>query len=312
MLDVWLGWARRSRIPLWNLSRRERTGASGALSPIDALFQGRPDDLAVPRDVPGVSEFIDLALEAGFPALVDRSCARFRADWLAAYIDQSVVRDTALAGLDRDPVKLRRYLLAIAANSSGAVLHKSLYDAASINRLTATGYDIVLELLHLTEQVPAWSTNQLTRVAQTSKRYVVEPALIGAMLNVDRRAVLRNADLTGRLIDSFVMAQLRPELVVADARPRAFHLRDRDGDHEIDVLLEGPGGQIVAIEIKSEAAPDLSSARHLIWLRDRLGDQFTLGVVLHTGPRPFRLADRIVALPICMIWASDRATSVAW
>ena len=257
-----------------------------------------------------MSGYIDLALEGGFPALVDRGSARFRTDWLAGYIDQSVMRDTALAGLERDPVKLRRYLLAIAANSSGAVLHKTLYDAASINRMTATSYDSVLELLHLTEQVPAWSTNQLTRVSQTSKRYIVEPALVGALLNVDRRAVLRNADLTGRLIDTFVMAQLRPELVVADARPRAFHLRDRDGDHEIDLLLEGPGGQIVAIEVKSESAPDLSSARHLVWLRDRLGDQFTLGVVLHTGPRPFRLADRIVALPICMMWASDRASIV--
>ena len=93
------------------------------------------------------------------------------------------------------------------------MLHKTLCDAASINRLTATSYDGVLELLHITEQVPAWSTNQLTRVSQTSKRYIVEPALIGALLNIDRRAVLRSADLTGRLIDTFVMAQLRPELL---------------------------------------------------------------------------------------------------
>ena len=288
------------------MNGRELTGGSTSASPIDALFEGRTDDLVLPSGVPTVSDYIDFALAGGFPALVNRGSARFRADWLAAYIDQSVMRDTGLAGLDRDPVKLRRYLLAIAANSSGAVLHKTLYDAASINRLTATSYDTVLELLHLTEQLPAWSTNQLTRVAQTSKRYIVEPALIGALLNIDRRAVLRNADLTGRLIDTFVMAQLRPELVIADARPRAFHLRDRDGDHEIDLLLEGPGGQIVAIEIKSEAAPDLASARHLIWLRDRLADQFTLGVVLHTGPKPFRLADRIVALPICMMWTTHQ------
>jgi hypothetical protein len=34
------------------------------------------------------------------------------------------------------------------------------------------------------------------------------------------------------------------------------------------------------------------------WLRDELGDRFASGVVLHTGPSAFELADRIVAAPI--------------
>jgi hypothetical protein len=43
-------------------------------------------------------------------------------------------------------------------------------------------------------------------------------------------------------------------------------------------------------------------ARHLVWLRDELGELFTAGVVLHTGPRPFRIDERIHALPICALW----------
>ena len=219
------------------------------------------------------------------------------------------MRDTGLAGLERDPVKLRRYLLAIAANSSGAVLHKTLYDVASINRLTATGYDSVLELLHLTEQVPAWSTNQLTRVSQTSKRYMVEPALIGVLLNVDRRAVLRNADLTGRLIDTFVMAQIRPELVVADARPWLFTCGTATATTRSTWSSKGPADRSSPSRSSRRRHPISLRRAPLVWLRVWLDDQFTLGVVLHTGPRPFRLADRIVALPICMMWASDRTSS---
>ncbi|MGH3827662.1 MAG: hypothetical protein ACRDQX_10890 [Pseudonocardiaceae bacterium] len=37
----------------------------------------------------------------------------------------------------RDPVRIRRYLQACAANTAGIVMHKTLYDAAEVNRLTA-------------------------------------------------------------------------------------------------------------------------------------------------------------------------------
>lgn len=42
---------------------------------------------------------------------------------------------------------------------------------------------------------------------------------------------------------------------------------------------------------------------HLEWLRDQLGEQFRVGVVLHTGSRIFSLGDRIVAPPIASLWS---------
>jgi uncharacterized protein len=80
------------------------------------------------------------------------------------------------------------------------------------------------------------------------------------------------------------------------------HLREKNGRHEIDLIAEFPGGDVVAIVIKSSAAPTRSDARHLEWLREQLGERFLAGAVLHTGPRPFRLAERIFALPICTLW----------
>jgi hypothetical protein len=34
-----------------------------------------------------------------------------------------------------------------------------------------------------------------------------------------------------------------------------------------------------------------------------LGDRFVAGVVLHTGPRVYTLGERIIAVPICTLWA---------
>ena len=53
-----------------------------------------------------------------------------------------------------------------------------------------------------------------------------------------------------------------------------------------------------------EAALNLEGqARHLVWLRGQLGERFVRGVVLHTGPYTFPLADRILAAPISTLWA---------
>ena len=59
---------------------------------------------------------------------------------------------------------------------------------------------------------------------------------------------------------------------------------------------------IVGVEIKASAAPSSADAAHLSFVRDRLGDRFLGGAVLHTGPRAFVLSDRILALPICALW----------
>jgi predicted AAA+ superfamily ATPase len=187
-------------------------------------------------------------------------------------------------------------------NTAGLAQHKTLYDAAGIDHKTATAYERLLTNLLVLDILPAWSTNRLSRMTRTGKRYLVDTSLVAAALDLDERAVLRDGDLLGRMIDTFVLAQIRPEMALTSLRSRLYHLRSRDARHEIDLIAELPGADVVAVEIKSSAAPTRSDARHLEWLREQLGERFLAGAVLHTGPRPFQLAERIFALPICTLW----------
>ncbi len=225
-----------------------------------------------------------------------------RRRWLAGYVDQLIMRDASLTDEHRDPVKLRRYLVAVAANTAGVVEHKTLFDAAGVTRATAASYDSLLELLFVTERVPAWHSNRLNRLTRASKRYLTEPALMATLLGVDSRAALRRGDILGRLIDTFVLSQLRPELEASADPPRLHHLRLDGGRHEVDLIAEGADGRIVAIEVTSTAAPSPADATHLAWLRDQLGPTMVCGIVLHTGPRAFSLGQRLHALPISCLW----------
>lgn len=108
----------------------------------------------------------------------------------------------------------------------------------------------------------------------------------------------------GRMLDTYVLNQLRAEVSVYDSDPTLHHLRVADGRHEIELLVEYGDGTIFGFEIKAGGAPDTADARHLAWLRDELGDRFLGGAVLHTGPHLFPLGDRIIAAPISAIWAT--------
>jgi predicted AAA+ superfamily ATPase len=79
------------------------------------------------------------------------------------------------------------------------------------------------------------------------------------------------------------------------------HYRDRD-QREVDIVIER-GRQVAAVEVKATATPRPRDARHLAFLRDRLDDRFTIGVVLHTGTQRVVLGDRLVAVPVSDLWA---------
>jgi predicted AAA+ superfamily ATPase len=88
--------------------------------------------------------------------------------------------------------------------------HKTIFDAASVTRVTATGYEDLLTRLLVVDQMPAWSSNRLKRLVRTPKRYVIDAALIAAALRLDAQAVVSDGNVLGRMLDTFVVAQLRP------------------------------------------------------------------------------------------------------
>jgi predicted AAA+ superfamily ATPase len=300
----WPATGRLIRLRMYGLveSEIERTAAEPFL---ERLVDGALDALAAPYEAPDVRAYLDRALRGGLPESALASSERARRRWLSSYLDQMVARDVALLGAVRDPMRLRRYLQALAANTAGTPTLSTLIDSAGIDRETAVAYDTLLEQLFITERLPAWSTNRLSRLTHLPKRHLVEPAFIGPLLGVDARAALRDGDLLGRILDSFVTAQLRAEGAASDFPPQLFHVRDANGRHEVDMVAELADGRIVGIEIKASAAPSTTDARHLHWLRAALGDRFAAGAVLHTGPRAFRLDDGILAVPICALWADS-------
>lgn len=303
--EVWPGTGRLTRLPMYGLTLREQLGDFRGPAFLDRVTSG--DQLQPAADTPDLRGYLELILRSGFPEAALRLSEAPRQRWLESYVDQLLTHDVEQVDAGRDPARLRRYFEAYALNTAGVVEDKAIYDAAGIDRKTAVAYESLLTNLLVVEALPAWTTNRLKRLVLSPKRHVVDAALAASILRLDVNAILRSGDLLGKLLDTFVVSQLRAEIVVSESRPRLYHLRQEQGRFEVDVLGELRGGRVVGIEVKASAAPTGSDARHLVGLRDRLGDMFRAGILFHTGPMSFALAERVMAVPISALWARSRA-----
>jgi uncharacterized protein len=301
---VWPGTGRLIRMQMFGFSELEIADAIAPSRPsfLTSLAACSPDAFSLPARRPDLRDYITMALRGGFPGIVLNEQAQLNDMWIDSYLDQLLTRDTHPLLADRDQHKLSRYFHAFAANSAGLPEHKTLYDAAGVTNKTANAYDELLTRLFIVELVPAWSSGHLERLIKTPKRYVVDSSLMASALGATVETILASSDLLGRMIDTFVLAQLRPEVAVSRQRVRLYHARTKGGREEIDVVVELPGGKLMALEIKASASPKAADAKHLRWLRAAYPDRFVAGAVLHTGPDVVQLDSNIFAVPICAFW----------
>jgi len=302
----WAGTGRVVDVPLFGLTQREILGRVDGDLFVDRLLDATLDTLNPGEPMssaPNMVDYLRLALVGGFPDSVLATSATIRRSWLEAYVAHLLQRDVFLLGGRPDEQRLAAFLMAIASNTASVIDTQTLCTAAGITRATAARYAQTLQSLYILDLVPAWWTSRLSRLRQAPKRYVTDPALVAAVLGLDINGVMRDVRIVGALLDTYVAAQLRGELAASRSRPKMHHLRDQAGRHEVDILLEYPAGRVVGIEVKAAGHVDASDAKHLMWLRDQLGDDFVCGVVLHTGPGSFRLSARVFAAPISTIWA---------
>jgi len=301
---VWPGTGRLIRTRMYGLTQREIVGgaALGGPSMLEKIARCSADAFTLPATRPDLRDYIELAVRGGFPSAVLRTPPGSVDVWVNSYVEQLLSRDAHPAVAHRDSEKLAAYLYALAAMSAGIPEHKTVFDAAGVDAKTARTYDALLEGLYITEQVPAWSVGHLQRLIKSTKRYVVDTSIMSASLGVGVDGILGSDDLLGRVIDTFVMAQLRPEVAMATQRTRLSHARTKGGREEVDIVAELPGGRLLGIEIKASASPKAADAKHLRWLREEHPQRFVAGVVLHTGPDVIELDTDILAVPICAFW----------
>lgn len=288
-------------LDLWPLSLSERT--AGPTDFTDRLFS-EPSSLLATRQSPWTRDaYLDLITEGGYPELLTIGVPAVRRSWYEGYLSTVIVRDIGDFASLRDAEVIPKVLSLVAARAGSPMVHADLARDLAVRPETVRNYLTYLDVVFLTATVPAWSGNLTSKITKTPKVFVTDSGLAANLLRVTADTLrLPGHPVLGGLVETFVLSELMKLRTASDSGFTVYHLRDRDGA-EVDFLLEGPDGKLAGAEVKASASPTSSDARHLRWLKGKLGDRMTAGVVLHLGSAAGSFGDNIFALPISALWA---------
>ena len=264
----------------------------------------------------GLAAYADEILRSGFPGIRDlpESARQVQID---SYISRVLERELPENGVTvRRPSLLRAWLSAYAAATSTDASFSKILDAATAgednkpSRNTVEGYRNHLARVFLLDPVPAWLPvfSPLKRLTKAPKHHLVDPALAARLVGVGMAGLLagdgtRVAAATGTwlgaLFESLAAQSVR---IYAEALfARVGHLRTRETDHEIDLIVEGEDRRVVAIEVKLSEVVSDRDVRHLNWLHAQIGDGLADRVIVTTGAHAYRRPDGVAVVPLALL-----------
>lgn len=278
-----------------------------------SLLSGRREPLAGSCEL-RLTDYAEEIVASGFPGM-RRLGVRARRFQLDSYLHNAVDRDVPEQGLAlRKPEAMLKWLRAYAAATTAR--YSQILNAATPGqgdkpaRSTSIAVRDVLTSLWLIDPIPAWapSGSLLTRLGQTPKHHLADPALAARLLGLSREALLdgdgipvspQTGSMLGHLFESLVTLSVRVAAQAAEAT--LGHLRTRNGDHEIDLVVVRDDGRALAIEVKLANTVTDRDTRHLHWLAERMGSELLDAVVVNTGPNAYRRPDGIGVIPLGLL-----------
>lgn len=184
-------------------------------------------------------------------------------------------------------------------------------DADKPAKSTTIPYRNALERLWVLDPVPAWlpSHNSLSELSKPPKHHLADPALAARMLGIDRGAlpnggkevlqVRGDGNILGALFESLVTLSIRVLAQTCEASVK--HLRAKNGTKEVDLIVQQSDQRILAIEVKLSQAIQQDDVKHLLWLKEKLGDDLLDAVVVSSGPEAYRRQDGIGVIPAVLL-----------
>ena len=192
-----------------------------------------------------------LWVRGGFPPSFLAASDPQSAEWREQFIRTYLERDVPQLG-PRVPAETLRRLWTMLAHGQGGLLNLAgLARSLAIDGKTVARYVDLLADLFLVRRLPPFHANVRKRLVKSPKIYVRDSGLVHALLRLDDEDAVLGHPVAGTSWEGFVI-----ETLVRAAPDRAgasFYLTATGV--EVDLLLELPGAQLWAFEIKRAAAP---------------------------------------------------------
>lgn len=195
-----------------------------------------------------------LWLRGGFPMSYLARSDETSWDWRTNFITTYLERDIPQLG-PRLPAEQMRRLWSMLAHDQGGQLNLARLAASlGVSGNTVRHHLDVLTDLYMVRQLPPWSGNSRKRLVKAPKVYVRDSGLLHRLANITDEHTLLGHPLCGESWEGFAIESLIAHK--PDSWDATYYRTSAQA--EIDLVLEGPGRRVIAIEIKRTLTPTVS------------------------------------------------------
>jgi len=271
---------------------------SGAPAFLDRAFAGEFPSF---EDIGPTDDLTRRVLSGGFPEALSRAGPERRNSWLRNYARMLTERDASDLSSISKTAELTR-LIEYAAAFSGQLLNLSrLASPLGVDGKTVDRWLTLFEQLFLIRRVHAWNRSDTRRLIRAPKLQFLDSGLLAALKRADQAEIVRDRGKLGTLLECFVHSELAKAAGLSEETTHVSHYRDKDRV-EVDLVLERPPDRVVGIEIKAGATARPEDFKGLKRLKDAVGEGFSCGILIHDGERIQRVAPKLFAMPVKMLW----------
>lgn len=231
-----------------------------------------------------------LWLRGGFPksvlASTDDASSQWREDFIRTYLE----RDIPQLGPRIPATTLRRFWNMLAHQQGSNLNAARLAAGLDVSSTTIIRYvDLMVDLL-LVRRLQPWFVNTGKRLVKSPKVYIRDSGIVHQLLGIVQFDDLLSHPIVGMSWEGFVIENL---ICSAPSSAEAYFYRTSTGI-EVDLLLQLPGKEFWAIEIKKTLAPKASKEFHKACEDIKPTQKF----IVYTGDETFPLGKGVVAISL--------------
>ena len=240
-------------------------------------------------------DFLSRVLGGGYPEPSLARKASIRDRWFKSYRKTYVERDIReISAIERVPDFNR--LMTMAAARTGQVLNLSdLGRDSGLSYMTLRRYMNILEQTYQTFLVPPFFTNVSKRLMKAPKLYWTDTGFVSHILDIHDTDHLGKNPHLGAIIETWVASELKKLISLESESMTLYGWRTHAGQ-EVDFLVE-KGGRFLAIEVKWSQHIEKPTIHSFKALKDSLGDNLVMGIVLYRGADVLSLGENLIAVP---------------
>ncbi|OYW18759.1 MAG: ATPase [Sphingobacteriales bacterium 12-47-4] len=199
-----------------------------------------------------------LWIRGGFPDSYLASTEEESWEWRRDFISTYVERDIPLMGPQVSPTRIKRFWAMLAHYHGQQAVLSEIGRSLEVSHTTIRSYLDILTDFYMVRQVQAWSGNTKKRLVRSPKIYIRDSGLLLSLLNISNLDQLMGSPVLGASWEGFVAENIISML--SDTWRYSYYRSTAQA--ELDLVLEGPNKEVMAIEIKRSVAPKLSKGFH--------------------------------------------------